>query len=149
MATPYNDTLIGTVYDDYLDGGDGDDLLLGATGSDILVGGYGNDDLFGYGGNVYEYDTLFGGYGADWFGLGNSQYGDYYAGDSYAIVSDFFASEGDKLAMAGSPSDYALINTANFVGTATLDTAIYRGNDLIGIVQDNPYIVATLDLVTV
>lgn len=149
MAAPYNNTLVGTVYDDYLNGGDGNDLLLGSTGSDTLVGGNGNDDLFGYGGNAYEYDKLYGGYGADWFYLGTAQYGDYYSKAGYAIVADFFASQGDKLVVAGNPSDYTLVNTTNFVGTASLDTAIYKGNELIGIIQDNPYVVATLDFVSV
>ena len=142
MATPYNDTLTGTVYDDYLNGGDGNDLLIGDRGSDILVGGNGNDDLIGYGGNLYEYDDLYGGYGADYFYLGTAQSGDYYLGAGDAIIRDFYWQDGDKFVVGSDSSQYSLVKSTNLVGGSSLDTAIYKGNDLLAIVQDTTNVIA-------
>lgn len=147
MATGYNDTLTGTVYDDYLDGGLGNDLLIGSTGSDILIGGYGNDYLIGFGGNAYEYDELYGGYGADYFYLGTSKYGDYYPGSGYALIHDFYWQDGDKIVVSGDSKQYSLVKNANLVGSAALDTAIYKGDNLLAIVKDNTNIVASQDFV--
>lgn len=149
MATAYNDTLTGTVYDDYLNGGLGNDILIGGKGSDILVGGYGNDHLFGFGGNAYEYDAFFGGYGSDYFWLGDPRYGDYYLGMGHAIIHDFSRKDGDKIVVTDNPNDYTLVKTVNVVGTATPDTIIYKGSSLIGIVKDNPNVVASTDFVSV
>jgi RTX calcium-binding nonapeptide repeat (4 copies) len=147
MATPYNDTLTGTVYDDYLNGGDGDDVLFGSTGSDILVGGNGNDALLGFGGNAYEYDDLYGGYGADCFYLGTSQYGDYYLGDGYAVIRDFYWLDGDKFVVGSDSSQYSLVQNVNILGGTALDTAIYKGSDLLAIVQDTTNVIASQDFI--
>jgi hypothetical protein len=147
MATPYNDTLVGTVYDDYLYGGDGNDVLTGSTGSDILAGGNGNDVLHGFGGNAYEYDDLYGGYGTDYFYLGTSQYGDYYLGDGYAVIHDFYWQDGDKFIVGSDSSQYSLVQNTNFLGGTALDTAIYRGNDLLAIVKDTTNVVASKDFI--
>lgn len=143
MATPNNDTLVGNAYDSYLNGQGGDDVLIGAKGSDILVGGYGNDALFGYGGNAYEYDELYGGYGADYFYLGTSKYGDYYLGAGYAVVHDFYWQDGDKLIVSGNVNQYSLVKNQNLIGGKALDTAIYKGNNLLAIVKDTTNIVAS------
>lgn len=147
MATEYNDTLVGTVYDDYLNGGNGDDVLLGGTGSDILVGSNGNDALLGYGGNAYEYDDLYGDYGADYFYLGASQYGDYYLGDGYAVIQDFYWQDGDKIVVGSDSSQYSLVKNANLLGGTALDTAIYKGNDLLAIVKDTTNVIAAQDFI--
>ena len=147
MATPYNDTLTGTIYDDYLNGKDGNDTLIGGKGSDILVGGNGNDNLFGYGGNAYEFDDLYGGSGADNFWLGDSNYGTYYLGAGYAIVHDFSWKSGDKIVVNGDISQYSLVKTQNFLGGAARDTAIYKGNDLLAIVKDTTNVFASQDFV--
>jgi Ca2+-binding RTX toxin-like protein len=147
MATPYNDTLTGTIYDDYLNGKGGDDILIGGKGSDILVGGNGNDDLFGYGGNAYEFDDLYGGYGADNFWLGDSNYGDYYKGSGYAVIHDFNWKSGDKIVVNGDINQYSLVKTQNFLGGAARDTAIYKGSDLLAIVKDTTNVFASQDFV--
>lgn len=147
MATPYNDTLTGNAYDNYLNGQGGDDILIGDRGSDVLVGGYGNDALVGYGGNTYEYDELYGGYGADYFYLGTSKYGDYYLGDGYAIIHDFYWQDGDKLVMSGNANQYSLVKNKNWIGGTALDTAIYKGNDLLAIVKDTTDVIASKDLI--
>ncbi|HEY9663307.1 MAG TPA: hypothetical protein V6C65_33080 [Allocoleopsis sp.] len=145
MATPYNDTLTGTVFDDYMDGENGDDVLLGSTGSDILVGNNGNDVLHGFGGNAYEYDELYGGYGADSFYLGNSQYGDYYLGDGYAIIHDIYWQDGDKFIVGSDSSQYSLVTNTNLIGGTALDTAIYKGGDLLAVVKDTTNVIASQD----
>lgn len=143
MATAYNDTLVGTVYDDYIDGGDGDDILLGGLGSDIMVGGNGNDALIGYGGNTYEYDYLHGGYGSDYFFLGTSEYGDCYVGDGYAVIQDFSWLEGDKFVIGSDVSQYSIVTNTNILGSAAFDTAIYKGDNLLAIVQDTTNVSAS------
>lgn len=147
MATPYNDTLTGTVYDDYINGEDGNDVLIGNTGSDILVGGNGNDILHGFGGNAYEYDDLYGGYGTDYFYLGNSQYGDYYLGSGYAVIEDFYWQDGDKFIVGSDSNQYSLVQNANYLGGTALDTAIYRGSDLLAIVKDTTAVYASQDFI--
>lgn len=147
MATPYNDTLIGTVYDDYLSGEYGNDVLIGSTGSDILLGGDGSDFLSGYGGNAYEYDSLYGGYGADYFYLGISQFGDYYLGSGYAVIHDFYWEDGDKFVVSSDSSQYSLVTTMNFLGSTALDTAIYKGSELLAIVKDNTNVIPSKDFI--
>ncbi|HEY9658819.1 MAG TPA: hypothetical protein V6C65_10235 [Allocoleopsis sp.] len=147
MATPYDDVLVGTVYDDYLNGEDGADFLVGDLGSDILVGGNGNDSLIGYGGNFYEYDNLNGGYGADYFYLGTAQFGNYYLGAGYAVIEDFYWQEGDKIAVSGDSSQYSLEKGLNFVGSAALDTAIYKDGDLLAVIQDTTNVIASQDFI--
>jgi hypothetical protein len=43
--------------------------------------------------------------------------------------------EGDKIQLGGSSSQYT-ITTGNLAGTASLDTIIYYGSDLVGVVSD-------------
>lgn len=141
-----NDTVIGYQGNDYLSGGDGDDTLgdwyHGEPGTDFLVGGDGNDVLYAYGGNAEgnEYDSLYGGSGADKFVLGqetNSSVNGYayYLGDGYATITDFSWSEGDKFQAYGSIEDYTL-GTGNWSGDSLQDTGIYYKQDLVAVVQD-------------
>jgi Ca2+-binding RTX toxin-like protein len=138
---------------DTLYGEAGNDLLYGGAGTDTLNGGDGNDFLSG-GGSSYnsgEYDVLTGGAGADTFSLGyNWSSGSVsidYQGTGYAIITDFKWTEGDKIRVGGSISDYTLNKTMNFGGTAALDTAIYRGTDLIAVVRDTTSVIASLDFI--
>ncbi|MFN6002202.1 MAG: calcium-binding protein [Dolichospermum sp.] len=145
-----NDTLWGGNGNDSLDGGTGNDNLYGESGNDTLLGGSGNDYLSGGFGNdrltgstsltfdSFEYDTLAG--GADWdtFVLGTSA-GNYYRGGGYALITDYSGA-----------NDYIQIRNIslslrreNWAGGSALDTAIYQGNDLIGVVQDNTSIQLT------
>ncbi|QMV37246.1 hypothetical protein F6X00_13460 [Vibrio vulnificus] len=75
-----NDILFGQGGDDLLDGGLGDDYLLGGAGSDLLIGGLGND-------------ILTGGDGADIFKWVDME-------TARDLVTDFNASQGDKLDLA-------------------------------------------------
>lgn len=149
MTTPYNDSLTGGVYDDLLYGGAGNDVLNGYLGNDRLFGGSGNDILLGYGGGLCEYDSLSGGFGADLFQLGDSAYGDYYLDTAYAIIQDFVITDGDKIGVAGNVNDYTLVQNYNLLGSSILDTAIYKGSNLLGIVVDNPLVTTALDFTTV
>lgn len=80
-----DDALYGGGDNDEMYGGDGNDTLGGGSGSDTLYGGADNDLLIGGTGN----DTLTGGAGADTFVFG--------VGDGLDLVTDFDASEGDRL----------------------------------------------------
>jgi hypothetical protein len=72
----------------------------------------------------------------------NSKYGPsyvyYLAKESHAIITDFRHSEGDKIRIGGTIGDYRLDMTMDLgVGSDMLaDTGIFRGSDLIAIVQD-------------
>ncbi len=120
--------------DDDLTGGADNDTLVGLTGSDSLTGGDGADVLVGsdpsLSGGVlsgsptepvdpYEIDLMIGGAEADLFVLGvavnaaESFYlgrlpGQTDAQDARAIITDFDATEGDVLQLAGSAADYTL-----------------------------------------
>jgi hypothetical protein len=142
-----DEILTGTVNNDYLYGGNGDDYIVGNLGDDILVGGAGNDNLVGYGGGAYEYDELIGGSGADLFILGSSPYGSYYVGAGYAVIQDFSWQEGDYIAVGSDINEYSLLKDFNFVGGSAADTAIYKGNDLIAIVQDTTNVIASQDFI--
>jgi len=152
-----NNLLDGKGGDDTLIGGNKNDNLLGNGGNDALVGGAGYDTLNGYGtagrfflGGILSsvrlpapnQDTLTGGTGADTFVLGDTDKSFYIdssggRGDR-AVITDFKQFEGDKIVLHGSAQDYRLeVSSSLGVGTAALDTAIYQGNDLIGIIQDN------------
>jgi Ca2+-binding RTX toxin-like protein len=94
---------------DELNGDAGNDVLYGGDDIDELNGGAGNDYLNGYGvGTGFKFDTLEGGTGADTFVLGEDFA--YYLedGDQLAFILDFSRSEGDKLQVFGSISDYSL-----------------------------------------
>ncbi|WP_225479892.1 type I secretion C-terminal target domain-containing protein [Vibrio vulnificus] len=79
-GTDNNDIILGHAGNDVLDGGLGDDLLFGGAGSDLLIGGLGND-------------ILTGGDGADIFKWVDME-------TARDLVTDFNASQGDKLDLA-------------------------------------------------
>jgi Ca2+-binding RTX toxin-like protein len=150
-----NDTLEGEFGNDSLYGGKGNDNLDGGFGNDYLEGGFGNDTLFGREGddrlngygvirnNDSQFDSLYGGAGADTFVLG-ADIGAYYdeTGDGYAVIKDFNFSEDDKIEVSGSASRYQLeAKSVSGIGSAALDTEIYYlhtdgSRDRIGIVED-------------
>ncbi|MBD1881817.1 calcium-binding protein [Coleofasciculus sp. FACHB-T130] len=162
-----NDSLYGEVGNDHMDGWYGDDYLSGGAGNDTMLGYYGNDSLYGgtgsdklygeagkdylngYGGTVGEYDTLSGGSEGDTFVLGTAYGGVSYLGGGYATITDFKWNEGDKIQVKGSYTDYTLSKSYDFGGTTALDTAIYKGNDLIAVVQDTTNVYASADFVSV
>jgi Ca2+-binding RTX toxin-like protein len=144
-----NDKLYGEAGNDTLLGSDGNDSLYGGTGTDSLNGGAGNDFLNG-GGSSYnssEYDTLTGGGGADRFALGDSS-GSFYLGAGYATITDFQWSEGDKIQIYGSSSNYTLDKNSNWSGSSALDTAIYKNGDLIAVVQDSTNVYLNYDFIS-
>ncbi|MFH7243978.1 MAG: calcium-binding protein [Spirulina sp.] len=141
-----SDSIYGGSGNDVLYGGSGHDYLSGGSGSDLLVGESGNDTLVGYGFGLAEYDTLSGGSGADLFVLGDAS-GVYYLGAGYATITDFNYLEGDKIQVAGSSSNYSL-SFQNWSGGFALDTLIYFGSDLIGVVQDNTNVIPYFDFVS-
>lgn len=135
VGTRGRDSLIGDSGNDTLTGGRGNDVLLGMDGNDVLSGGRGNDILNGYGGSGAEYDTLSGGLGADTFVLGG-EWGVSYLENGYATITDWNPLV-DTIQVQGSASQYTLDASQNWGGTAAVDTAIYYGTDLIGVVLDS------------
>jgi Ca2+-binding RTX toxin-like protein len=135
-----NDLLYGGNNNDTLKGGSNDDKLYGDYGNDSLDGGSGNDILSGggYGVNTSEIDTLIGNSGADRFVLGDAlSY--LYNGPGYAKITDFKASQSDVLQLKSSlnANEYTFTyESMTYGNTAILDSLIYRGNDLIAVVQD-------------
>jgi Ca2+-binding RTX toxin-like protein len=121
-----NDTLRGDSGNDLLYGNDGNDLLFGGTGNDTVIGGAGNDvlDAFYYSGlsGNGEVDYLRGDAGADTFVIGGS-YGKGYLGNSWAVIQDFSKSQGDKIKVQGSLSQYQLRSGSQY-GYSSNDTAI-------------------------
>ncbi|MBE9180894.1 calcium-binding protein [Oculatella sp. LEGE 06141] len=150
-----DDQVFGEGGDDKLFGGTGNDRLFGGTGNDELNGDDGDDLLDGYGGIAYEQDQLTGGRGADIFVLGTADGGVYYTGDTqgfadgYAVITDFSATQGDKIQVVGNLADYRIDTTQNLVGGGSLDAAIYRGNDLIAVLRDRTSLVAARDFVVI
>lgn len=155
-GTAGNDSLLGSNGDDKIFGLAGNDVLQGFRGNDTLSGGANNDILFGFAGNDTlrggsgndtlvgtdprnptltgdETDTLIGGSGADRFVLGNG-FGVFYAEPDIrsADIRDFRSSDGDKIVLKGSASDY-ILNT----GFVPNGTAIFtvNGQSLIAEVQ--------------
>jgi serralysin len=128
-----NDTLIGNSIVNNLSGGNGNDYLFGGGGFDTLNGGAGNDVLVGYGGST-EFDVLTGGTGTDTFVLGDAS-NVFYRGDGYARITDFDWRY-DYIQVRGTSNQY-LLQSGNWFGSAALDTAIFFGNDAIGVVQDS------------
>ena len=134
-----NDTLLGYYGNDYLYGGAGNDNLYGEAGDDTLNGEAGDDNLYGggYGYDSGEYDILTGGSGADTFVLGDA-WGSFYLDSSYkgwgsyATITDFDWTEGDKIQVFGSASDYTLTPFGN-------GTDINYQGDLIGYVENVTY----------
>ncbi|MFC3067977.1 NF038122 family metalloprotease [Phenylobacterium soli] len=107
-----NDTVHGNAGDDWVTGGKDNDALFGDAGNDILNGNLGNDTESGglgndtvrggqgddvlYGGDGADYitgdlgnDTMTGGAGADTFRAFN--------GEGADVITDFTASEGDRV----------------------------------------------------
>jgi Ca2+-binding RTX toxin-like protein len=140
-----NDILDGSVGNDVLFGESGNDTLFGGSESDFLVGDSGSDILVGYGFGLNEFDVLVGGSGADLFILGDT-FNLYYEGSGYATITDFNFLEGDKIQVIGSPNSYGL-SFQSFSGGLALDTLIFFGNDLIGVVEDNTDVVPVFDFV--
>lgn len=134
VGTSRWDHLTGDSGNDTLMGGKGNDVLVGMDGNDLLLGGRGNDILNGYGGGGAEYDTLSGGLGKDTFVLGG-ELGVSYLGNGYATITDWNALV-DTIQVQGSASQYTLDASQNWGGTEDVDTAIYYGDDLIGVVLD-------------
>ncbi|MFC5308890.1 beta strand repeat-containing protein [Azospirillum picis] len=115
-----DDFLVGLAGSDTLAGGDGNDTLLaddasdtlyGQAGNDYLIGGNGNDKLSGGTGN----DTMWGGGGADVFDITGGT-------NSVDYISDFRASEGDRIYTGGVP----LTIYDNGANACTIETG-YRG----------------------
>lgn len=127
-------------------GSGGNDTLTGGSGSDRLAGGDGVDILNGFADDplTSERDSLSGGSGPDAFvlgfnfGFGAIGYSDFGVLD-FATIEDFNASEGDKLRVGGdSLSEYSLVKQSfGGIGTGASDTQIFRGSELIAVVQDN------------
>lgn len=90
-----NDRLFGGAGFDRIDGGAGDDVLDGGGGLDIITAGDGKDRLVGGAGA----DRLTGGLGRDTMTGGNGADVFIFSGptDAMTTVTDFDASEGDKL----------------------------------------------------
>lgn len=145
-----NDYLYGEQGNDYLLGESGDDSLYGGAGSDFLSGGLGNDYLDGFGNSAFvEFDVLVGGSGADRFVLGTKSKGVHYYGSDHATIADFSKKEGDKIQVKGSINSYDLDQTVNFGGSLALDTAIYKNNDLIAVIQDTTNVQIPRDFVSI
>ena len=133
----------------------GDDVVWGFGGSDILRGGNGNDRLIGAAlkrkaRGAEELDVLSGGNGSDTFQLGDKKGAYYSDGDastaglnSYALITDFSAAEGDKLKLAGKAEDYFLEAVSQ---NGVAGTGVYlksdQESDLVAVVQGE----AALDL---
>ena len=128
-----NDEIWGDSGNDSLYGWTGDDSLYGWTGDDYLSGGDGNDRLDGYALSSIEYDTLTGGAGSDTFVLGGS-WGVSYQDFGYATITDWDG-QFDYIETIGDASQYSFGYT-DWSGSSALDTEIYFGNELIGVVQD-------------
>jgi len=132
-----NDQLFGDNGNDTLDGSSGQDQLFGLGGNDQLFGGSGNDVLIGIGPFFEnEFDSLTGGGGADIFVIGLAQGPFGYSGPDHATIRDFNSSDGDRIAVQGSVSDYRFVSNQNVSGGAANDTQIFKGNDLFAIVND-------------
>ncbi|MGB5972942.1 MAG: calcium-binding protein [Nodosilinea sp.] len=140
-----NDSLFGEAGNDILFGGSGSDYISGGSGSDFLAGDSGSDTLVGYGFSLGELDVLSGGSGSDLFALGDTA-NVYYQGSGYATITDFDFLEGDKILVSGGIGNYSL-SSQSFSGGLALDTLIFFGSDLIGVVEDNTNVVAALDFV--
>ncbi|MBW4612607.1 MAG: calcium-binding protein [Desmonostoc vinosum HA7617-LM4] len=130
----------------FLFGDDGNDVLTGGSGSDSLFGGNGVDSLNGFADDplTIERDSLSGGNGVDFFvlgfnfGFGAIGYSDFGSLD-FATITDFSAAQGDKFRVGGNAlSEYSLVKQSfGGIGSGAVDTQIFRGNELIAVVQDN------------
>ncbi|MGH1395963.1 MAG: polysaccharide deacetylase [Trichormus sp.] len=136
-----NDNLSGGSNNDTLIGGSGSDTLDGDSGVDTLIGVNPNDILAGAG----EIDTLYGdGYG-DLFILGDKNKAYYNDGNNstsgtndYALIKDFSISEGDKIQLYGSASNYKLsgvLFNLSFGNHRTLYLTTGGQDELIGVID--------------
>jgi RTX calcium-binding nonapeptide repeat (4 copies) len=142
------DELRGDDGDDFLSGQGGDDKLVGGQGRDTLRGGEGRDVLTGYSVlGVDERDILTGGSGPDTFVLGDTV-GSHYLESGFATINDFDLNEGDTIRVHGDIDSYTLRKDLNFSGGSELDTSIYKGGNLIGVVKDNTFVFAELNFVS-
>ena len=147
-----NDDLWGGGGDDILDGGAGNDDVRGGNDDGTLYGGAGNDRLNGEGGD----DTLYGGDGKDYL-RGGDDADIFVLGSENDTVVDFTPSDGDKIRIAdftgAKPATIeAFLTAANLRvekghikvegfnsgrdSTATENTAIYRGDTLLMVLED-------------
>lgn len=149
-----DDFIIGNEADNILKGGAGNDALVGLGGNDTLVGGAGDDilagaegnnHLNGYGGGT-EYDILISGTGSDTFVLGGS-WGVSYQGLGYATIQNWDLTS-DYIQVVGSAEQYNLFHE-DWNGSSILDTTIYYGSDLIGVVENSTDVVMGRDFIFV
>ncbi|WP_019498779.1 calcium-binding protein [Pseudanabaena sp. PCC 6802] len=119
-GSPGNDTIFGNTGDDNISGRGGNDGLLGGQGNDALVGGAGNDTLIGgFGG-----DELTGSNGADSFLYNSPDEGLDSSTETSDIITDFSASDGDRIVISASGFGGGLIaggsltnaNSPSFIG---------------------------------
>ena len=108
-----NNILTGNSANNILNGGTGNDFLNGDDGSDTLTGGSGNDSLTG--------------------GAGNDRFTFANPGDGSDIITDFMASQGDKIIFSSAGFGGGLIaggaiTSAQFIVGAT---ALYSSNRFI------------------
>ena len=102
--------------------------------------------LNGYGFTFGEVDTLSGGSGQDRFILGDRSQTFYKDSSSFAIITDFRASDGDKIVLNG--NDFYSLSLGNISGSGALDTLIrLASGDLVGVIQDTTQVVFNRDLV--
>lgn len=146
----YSDgVLVGPLGNDFLIGGDGNDWLFAGNGNDKLNGGWGDDYLSG---EDSETDTMTGGPGADTFSLGynwsSGRVDINYLGSGYALITDFNASEGDKLRIGGGIGDYTLVKDQDLIASSSVETGIYRNGDMIAILQGTTDVDASRDFMT-
>jgi Ca2+-binding RTX toxin-like protein len=134
-GTGFSDYLSGSASGDVMYGYGGNDVLYGYGGTDTLYGGPGNDYLDGSGGTGSgQFDALIGGGGYDTFVLGSAFGGVYYRGNGNAVIRDWNPSY-DVIQLRGNGSQYSLAY-GNWGGSSATDTAIYYGNDPVGLVLD-------------
>lgn len=123
-----DELLFGGAGNDQLHGNEGNDILIGDAGSDFINGEQGDDILQGFGFGTDEFDTLRGGEGADTFVLGN-EFEIFYQQGGFATIPDLNSSEGDKIRVFGSASNYSLeVNNNN--------TEIFFNGKLLAVVEN-------------
>jgi hypothetical protein len=112
---------------------------MGGDGVD-LFNGFGDDGTA----SAIERDNLSGGSGGNRFilsfnfGFGSIGYNDFGSLD-FATLQDFNSGEGDRILVGGnSVLEYSLDKTQSVggIGGSAIDTQIFRGLELIAVVQD-------------
>jgi Ca2+-binding RTX toxin-like protein len=136
--------ITGTRQSDQIDGGSGDDRLVGGFGNDVLTGGAGDDILIGNGtkdapipnrvmASVFisqEFDKLIGGAGADTFWVGFPS-----TTSALTLVTDFSATENDKIRLDGSLDLYTFGTSPDSFNGVGIYRKGYGSDTLIGIVR--------------